>query len=187
MEFAKALESSVANDPDFDDFKPLRTSPVPRGKGATMPPDVRGVERPRGGNESSSSDHVTRTAWLKLFRDTRSKDRSPKPVAGRVPQFAKYTLKLKHYDGTRGKAHRWWKDTRQTIFSVTPNPSPLEINAFLNLIIDALDGYDKGIKMINQIKPKCMNDQGGVDLDALMAIFVEKHDEHSLDIVDALK
>jgi len=69
------------------------------------------------------------------------------------------------------------------IFSVTPNPSPLEINAFLQLIIDALEGYDKGIKMINQNKAICTNPNGDVDLDALMAIFVKNHDEHSLDIL----
>ena len=124
-------------------------------------------------------------SWRSEFESTFSASSKTDLSRSRIPQFAKYTLKIKPYDGARGTAHRWWKAARQTIYSVSPDPSPPEVNAYFNLINNSLDGYEKGGKMLNQLKPKFINEEGNLDLDGLMALFVAKHDEHALDVLFA--
>ena len=96
-----------------------------------------------------------------------------------TPAVAKVTLELPTYDGSRGKAGRWWKRTRNILHQTYPRTDDAGQMQWIPLITNnCLKPYPTGQKQFEQIQQAHARG-GDVKLDDVMAAFVAKHDQHS--------
>ena len=128
----------------------------------------------------SHSDNLS--SWIKLFiadRDNDGSSRSRASSSRGLAQMAKCNLKLPKYNGSKGKAWRWWKTVRQNLIMADPDATEELKKSYVPLIADAIS-CETSRKLLMQLNTAQLK-KDAFSIDEMMLEFVDIYDTHALD------